>query len=276
MKNRPILFWIVIGVAVFLCVAVGVYMALNVFVGNPKSLPPIDILSPTAILSPTSKPPTNTPLPSATRVVATIIPGLTYTATVAPSATSVPPNSSPTATPVSPTVTPSATATATATAIPLTVKPSATVIRPTVKPSATVIPPTAVPSATKVPPTPTVNPIQNIIWKWSSVTQRSTGVQTNIPNPGDYTISFYPDSSLKGVADCNTFTGTYSQSNGFKINIGASTTVFCGEGSLDQEYKRLLSEVVAGGPDAGGNLALETAGGEERLVFANGGTTVKP
>ena len=269
MKNRPVLFWIVIGVVVFACVAVGVYMALNVFVGNPKSLPPIDILSPTAILSPTSKPPTNTPLPSATRVVATIIPGLTYTATVAPSATSVPPNSSPTSSPTakssptsSPTVKPSATI------VSPTAKPSATKVLPTVKPSATVIPPTAVPSATKVSPTPTVNPIQNIIWKWLTVTQRSTGVQTNIPNPGDYTISFYPDGSMSGVADCNTFNGTYSQSSGFKINIGATTTVFCGEGSLDQEYMRLLSEVVAGGPDGSGNLALETAGGAERMMFS--------
>jgi heat shock protein HslJ len=260
MKNRPILFWIVIGVAVFVCVAVGVYMALRVFVGNQESLPPTAILSPTAIFSPTSIPPTNTPLPSATRVVATVIPGLTYTATVAPSATSIPPTSksSPTATVVSPTAKPSATATA------------------TTVPSATSVPPTVVPSATRVQPTPTVNPIQNIIWQWLSVTQKSTGVQTNIPNPGAYTIAFYPDGSLSGVADCNKFEGTYSQSNGFKINIGASTTVFCGEGSLDQEYKRLLSEVAAGGPDGSGNLALETAGGVERMVFANGGAAVKP
>ena len=263
MKNRSMLFWIVIGVGVFVCVAVGVYMTLNIFVGNPKSLPPTSILSPTAIFSPTSIPPTNTPLPSATRVVATVIPGLTHTPTVVPSATPVPPT---------------AKSSPTATAIPPTVKPSltATVVPPTVKPSATSVPPTAVPSATRVQPTPTVNPIQNIIWQWLSVTQRSTGTQTNIPNPGSYTISFYPDGSLSGLADCNTFNGTYSQSNGFKINIGATTTIFCGEGSLDQEYMKLLSEVAAGGPDGSGNLALETAGGAERMVFANGGATVKP
>jgi hypothetical protein len=78
------------------------------------------------------------------------------------------------------------------------------------------------------------------------------------------------------VADCNTFSGTYSQSNGFKIRIGASTLTFCGDGSLDQEYIKLLDQVVSGGPDGLGNLALETAGGAQRMVFANGGAAVKP
>jgi heat shock protein HslJ len=248
MKKHPVLLWIVMGIVAFACVFAGVYMTLRVFFGDPKSLPP------TAIPSLTSLQPTQTPLPTATRVVATVIPGLTSSPTVMPSATLVPPTAktSPTATVVSPTVKPSATA---------------TVVPPTIKASATNLPPTAV---------PTINPIQNIIWQWLTVTQLPTGVQTTIPNTGSYTISFYPDGSLSGVADCNTFGGTYSQSNGFLIRIGASTSTFCGEGSLDQEYLQLLGDVVAGGPDGSGNLALETAGGEQRMVFANGGAVVKP
>ena len=237
MKKRPVLFWIVMGILAFVCVFTGVYMTLRVFLGNPKSLPP----TVTVIPSLTSVQPTKTLLPTVTRVVATIIPGLTSSPTVAPSATSIPP-----------------TARSSPTSLPPTVKPGATVVPPTVQPSATNLPPTAV---------PTINPIQNIIWQWSSVTQRSTGVQTNVPNPGDYTIIFYPDGSLSGVADCNTFDGIYSQSNGFLIKIGASTMIFCGESSLDQDYLQLLSEVVAGGPDGAGNLALETAGGEQRMLF---------
>jgi heat shock protein HslJ len=242
MKKHPVLFWTVMGIVAFVCVSTGVYMTLRVFLGNPNSL------LPTVTVIPSQTGTLPTPLPSATRVVATVIPGLTNSPTVAPSATPVPP----------------------------TARPSPTVVPPTVKPSSTSVPPTAVPSATNVQPTPTVNPIQNIIWQWLIVTQRSTGAQTNIPNPGNYTISFYSDGSLSGVADCNTFGGTYSQSNGFKINIGAITSTFCGEGSLDQEYLQLLSEVVSGGPDGAGGLALETAGGEQRMVFANGGTAVKP
>jgi hypothetical protein len=70
---------------------------------------------------------------------------------------------------------------------------------------------------------------------------------------------------------CNTFGGTYSQENGLIIQLGSSTMAACGEGSLDQEYMTLLGSIVAGGPDGEGNLALENAGGEQRMLFRNGG-----
>ncbi len=40
---------------------------------------------------------------------------------------------------------------------------------------------------------------------------------------------------------------------------------------MDQQYLQLLSSVAAGGPDGAGGLALETAGGEQRMSFKNGG-----
>ena len=146
------------------------------------------------------------------------------------------------------------------------------------KPTATNIPPTnpPKPSPTNAPPASTPNPIQNIIWQWVSVTDRSTGDTITVPDPSKYTIAFFPDNTLSGTADCNTFSGTYSQKNGFTITIGASTKAYCGDDSLDQQYLDLLNKVVAGGPDGSGGLALENAGGEKRLLFRNGGTTVKP
>jgi hypothetical protein len=33
--------------------------------------------------------------------------------------------------------------------------------------------------------------------------------------------------------------------------------------------------VAAGGPDGQGNLALETPGGEQRMLFVNGGAATK-
>ncbi len=42
-------------------------------------------------------------------------------------------------------------------------------------------------------------------------------------------------------------------------------------GTLDLQYLILLSQVVAGGPDSAGNLALETAGRSRRMLFSNGG-----
>ena len=151
---------------------------------------------------------------------------------------------------------------------------------PTNTPKPTNPPPTntPVPTNTPAPTNPAVdtpNPIQNIIWQWTSLTNQTTNETISIPNPSDYTISFFPDGTLSGTADCNTFSGTYSQNNGLTIKIGSSTNVACGEGSMDQQYLNLLDSIVAGGPD-GSRLALETAGGEQRMLFVNGGAIVKP
>ena len=123
------------------------------------------------------------------------------------------------------------------------------------------------PAATSTP----ANSIQGIIWQWTSLTNRPTGETTTVPNPENYTITFNADGTLEGKADCNTFGGTYSQENGFSISLGASTMMYCGDASLDQQYLQLLGSIAAGGPDGQGNLALETAGGEQRMLFLNGG-----
>ena len=129
-----------------------------------------------------------------------------------------------------------------------------------------------VPPPTPAPATATPsNAITNIVWQWTSVTNQTTRVTTTVPKPQDYTITFRDDGTLSGKADCNNFTGTYSQAGGFTITLGASTMAACAEGSLGQQYLELLSAVVAGGPDGQGNLALENAGGEKRMLFKNGG-----
>ena len=123
-------------------------------------------------------------------------------------------------------------------------------------------------------PTP-ANSIQGINWQWTSITNQTTKETTSIPKPENYTITFNADGTLTGKADCNIFNGTYSQENGFTITLGATTMAFCGEASLDQQYLQLLGSVAAGGPDGTGNLALETAGGEQRMLLKNGGTAMK-
>ncbi len=129
-----------------------------------------------------------------------------------------------------------------------------------------------VPITESVPATVTPsNAITNIVWQWTSVTNQPTQETTEVSNPQSYTIAFREDGTLSGQADCNAFTGTYSQASGFSITIDAVTVAACGEDSLDQQYLQLLSTVVAGGPDGAGNLALENAGGEQRMLFKNGG-----
>ena len=110
--------------------------------------------------------------------------------------------------------------------------------------------PTAVPP-TQTPPTnapqPTANPVQNILWMWTSVTNQTTKDTTSVPDPENYTITFKADGTLEGKADCNSFTGSYSQVNGFSIQLGAMTKMYCGDDSLDQQYLQLLGSVAAGG-----------------------------
>lgn len=109
--------------------------------------------------------------------------------------------------------------------------------------------------------------ITGVVWQWQSLVNQATNVKTTIPDPDKYTIEFNDDGSFSGTADCNQISGSYSTENGFSITLGPSTLAFCGEASLDQQYLDFLSNVVTGGPDGEGGLALETAGGELRGVF---------
>ena len=111
------------------------------------------------------------------------------------------------------------------------------------------------------------NSIIGIVWLWESVYNRESNETDTVPDPEKYTIQFKEDGTFTGQADCNSISGTYSQENGFTITLGPSTLAFCGEGSLDQMYLALLNNIVAGGPDGAGGLALETAGGQNRMLF---------
>jgi heat shock protein HslJ len=129
------------------------------------------------------------------------------------------------------------------------------------------------PAATPTPASS--NTITDINWQWLSVKNKTTNTTTTVPNPENYTIIFRTDGTFTGKADCNNISGTYSTASGFTIKIGPSTMAYCGETSLDQQYIQLLSSVAAGGPDGSGGLALETAGGEQRMEFKNGGAAPK-
>ena len=109
--------------------------------------------------------------------------------------------------------------------------------------------------------------LTGVPWQWLSVTNQDTNETTTVPNPESYTIEFNEDGTFSGTADCNSISGTYSTENGFSITLGPSTLAFCGEASLDMVYLDLLNNIVAGGPDGAGGLALETAGGQQRMLF---------
>lgn len=113
--------------------------------------------------------------------------------------------------------------------------------------------------------------LTGVEWQWQSVTIAGQETQT-ISNPASYTIVFNEDGTLYGMNDCNSYGGTYTTENGgIQIQLGASTAAFCGEQSMDLLFSQSLAMIVAGGPDGTGNLALESAGAERRMIFSNGG-----
>ena len=118
--------------------------------------------------------------------------------------------------------------------------------------------------------------IEGIIWQWIVLNNQATGVTQEVSTPENYTIVFNPDGTTYGAAECNNFSGVYSQEDGFTITLGPTTLAFCGDASLDQQYLELLGAVAAGGLDGTGGLALETAGGEQRMEFQNGGQATQP
>ena len=93
---------------------------------------------------------------------------------------------------------------------------------------------TTVPTSAPVDP----NSITGIVWKWQKVTDKSSGADTKVPNPDVYTIIFHEAGTTEGQADCNTFSGTYSQEGGFTITVQPDVMAACDQGSLDQQIAR--------------------------------------
>ena len=133
------------------------------------------------------------------------------------------------------------------------------------------VPPAVAPAA--APASASSNTITGIVWQWVSVTDQATKQTTTVPNPASYTIIFNADGTTYGKADCNSFTGTWSQQSGFDIEVVPNVMAACG--TMDSQYLTLLNQVAAGGPDGAGGLALETAGGAQRMLFKNGGPAPK-
>lgn len=114
--------------------------------------------------------------------------------------------------------------------------------------------------------------LTGIVWQWESLAIQG-GESTTVPDPSAYTLIFNEDGTLNGTADCNQYGGSYTTENGgIQITLGPTTMAFCGEESLDTLFLDSLGQIVAGGPDGTGNLALESGGGQRRMIFSNGGT----
>ncbi|MDX1436673.1 MAG: META domain-containing protein [Anaerolineales bacterium] len=119
--------------------------------------------------------------------------------------------------------------------------------------------------------------VLNMTWYWTALIEQNPASQSVVPDPQNYTIIFNEDGTVNVKADCNQAQGTYStETGGLMIALGPTTMVFCGEESLDTQYLELLNGVAGGGPDGAGGLALETAGGAQRMEFKDSAPAVQP
>lgn len=105
------------------------------------------------------------------------------------------------------------------------------------------------------------------VWTWQDWTDASG--TTTVPNPENYTLDFATDGTFSGMADCNSFSGTYTQDGDtFTIVPGPTTLMACPEGSLDSVYTQTLAQVGSGEINANNELILTTADGLD-MRFTN-------
>lgn len=112
--------------------------------------------------------------------------------------------------------------------------------------------------------------LTGITWQWASTTGLTGGDVVN-ENPENYQVVFWPDGSYGITADCNVGGGSYVlDGTNLTINPGITTLAFCGETSLDGQYKDSLFATTSYSFDADGNLLLHLSDGAT-MTFSNGG-----
>ncbi len=113
--------------------------------------------------------------------------------------------------------------------------------------------------------------LTGVEWQWASMTDSATGEATTVATPGQYTLNFASDGTVSGRADCNNYTGAFTQNgDALDITLGAVTLVACEEGSMETTFRQMLDGVVAGARD-GDTLTLRTADDAQTMVFRQAG-----
>jgi heat shock protein HslJ len=82
------------------------------------------------------------------------------------------------------------------------------------------------------------------VWAWIEFLENNDTV-THPNMPANYTVEFLVDGGVAIQADCNRASGTYTlQGSQIDIEIGPVTLAACPEGSLSDEFLRLLGDAV--------------------------------
>ena len=119
-------------------------------------------------------------------------------------------------------------------------------------------------------PAPT-NPLTNIKWLWTSLVETDPASQSVIADSQNYNLAFFADGTVHYKADCNIGNGTYTISgSSMTIQLGQTTLVECGEGSLSTQFMSLLGQVAAYSFESE-NLILALKDNAGKMGFTNGG-----
>ncbi len=118
------------------------------------------------------------------------------------------------------------------------------------------------------------NPLTNIRWLWTTLTQTNPASQSVIADPEFYNVVFQSGGGLLYRADCNTGSGSYTiNGNQLTITLGQASLVECGEASLSTQFTALLTSVATYSFESGG-LILGLKDNAGTMGFVNGGTYV--
>ncbi len=84
------------------------------------------------------------------------------------------------------------------------------------------------------------HPLIGEIWMLTAI-QYMDDTSASPVNPQDYTVQFSPDGTVAIKADCNQVAGSYTiEGESLSIQLGPTTTAFCGDESLDQQFLEQL------------------------------------
>jgi heat shock protein HslJ len=122
----------------------------------------------------------------------------------------------------------------------------------------------------------TIDQIINISWQWADLSESLPASQSVVPDPENYTLTFWEDGSLSFKADCNVGGGSYTV-EGSQIEFGPmmSTMAMCPPESLYDQYLALLGQVESFAEE-NGKLVLVLKDGAGVMRFNNGGPAEKP
>ncbi len=126
------------------------------------------------------------------------------------------------------------------------------------------------PAGSTPPGNPSLIKGNTFVWQKTVLNASATGSGSSevVPNkPGVFTLQFLADGRLVGKTDCNNIAGPYQIGSDGVMTFGplSSTLMYC-EGSQEEVYDNMISNVRRYTVDTSGNLTL--------VLDANGGVMI--